>query len=188
MFCIKCGKRLGDSSLVCDDCIKGETSLNNGETESFFTPASEIPVNLDALASENIKATKKLKGTRAEGVGTSIASLTLAYIGYIVGIVGLIFTWLMFFVYHGSDGYSEYADFMPVGYCGAIFVIVGIIMAIIALSKGIKSMKIFHRYDPKPFATFVIGLLGLEFSRKYLIACWYNAVIMSFFEFILSSF
>ena len=144
------------------------------------TPESEE----NAMLEEN--DAPKPRGSRAVGLGDAIASAALGYVGCIFGIYGILFSWLMFIMYYGSDTAEEYVEYIPIGYWGIVLVIVSFVLTVVALAKAIKSIRLFKRSSPKPIATLILGLIGLDCSVAYLIPCVISAWTMAVLAFIMS--
>lgn len=214
MFCSKCGKKLNYAAIICNECLQGKapcidentgaqevgdnfyTDLNffekDGEivAESMAERSTDALVSFDRESHENSKSEErdapKPRGSRAVGLGSAIASAALAYPGLLYGIYGLLFSWIMFIMYYGADSAFEYVEYIPFGVCGVIFAIAGLILAVVGLVKGIKSIKVFKRSSPKPIATLILGLLGLDFSITFLVAFVFSAWTMAVLAFIMS--
>lgn len=207
MFCSKCGKKLNYAAIICNECLQGKaptqevgdnfyTDLNFLEKDGGIVAEPTAEQSTDALVSfdreshENPKSEErdasKPRGSRAVGLGSAIASAALAYPGLLYGIYGLLFSWIMFIMYYGADSAFEYVEYIPFGVCGVIFAIAGLILTVVGLVKGIKSIKVFKRSSPKPIATLILGLLGLDFSITFLVAFVFSAWTMAVLAFIMS--
>ena len=207
MFCSKCGKKLNYAAIICNECLQGKaptqevgdnfyTDLNFLEKDGGIVAESMAEQSTDALVSfdreshENPKSEEcdasNSRGSRAVGLGSAIASAALAYPGLLYGIYGLLFSWIMFIMYYGADSAFEYVEYIPIGVFGVIFAIAGLILTVVGLVKGIKSIKVFKRSSPKPIATFILGLLGLDFSITFLVAFVFSAWTMAVLAFIMS--
>ena len=214
MFCSKCGKKLNYAAIICNECLQGKapcidensgaqevgnnfyTDLNLLEKDGGIVAESMAERSTDALVSfdreshENPKSEErdasKPRGSRAVGLGSAIASAALAYPGLLYGIYGLLFSWIIFIMYYGADSALEYVEYIPFGVFGVIFAISGLILTVVGLVKGIKSIKVFKRSSPKPIATFILGLLGFDFSITFLVAFVFSAWTMAVLAFIMS--
>ena len=207
MFCSKCGKKLNYAAIICNECLQGKaptqevgdnfyTDLNFLEKDGGIVAEPTAEQSTDALVSfdreshENPKSEErdasKPRGSRAVGLGSASASAALAYPGLLYGIYGLLFSWIMFIMYYGADSAFEYVEYIPFGVCGVIFAIAGLILTVVGLVKGIKSIKVFKRSSPKPIATLILGLLGLDFSITFLVAFVFSAWTMAVLAFIMS--
>ena len=214
MFCSKCGKKLNYAAIICNECLQGKapcidensgaqevgdnfyTDLNLLEKDGGIVAESMAERSTDALVSfdreshENPKSEErdvpKPRGSRAVGLGSAIASAALAYPGLLYGIYGLLFSWIMFIMYYGADSALEYVEYIPFGVFGVIFAISGLILTVVGLVKGIKSIKVFKRSSPKPIATLILGLLGLDFSITFLVSFVFSAWTMAVLAFIMS--
>ena len=214
MFCSKCGKKLNYAAIICNECLQGKapcvgensgaqevgdnfyTDLNFLEKDGGIVAESMVERSTDALVSfdreshENSKSEKRdapnSRGSRAVGLGSAIASAALAYPGLLYGIDGLLCSWIMFIMYYGADSAFEYVEYIPFGVVGVIFTIAGLILTVVGLVKGIKSIKVFKRSSPKPIATLILGLLGLDFSITFLVAFVFSAWTMAVLAFIMS--
>ena len=214
MFCSKCGKKLNYAAIICNECLQGKapcidensgaqevgdnfyTDLNFLEKDGGIVAESMAERSEDALviatpeSEENAMLEEndapKSKGSRTVGLGNAIASATLGYVGCIFGIYGILFSWLMFIMYYGSDSAEDYAEYLPIGYWGIILVVVSFILTVVALVKAIKSIRVFKKSSPKPIATLILGLIGLDCSVAYLIPCVISAWTMAVLAFIMS--
>lgn len=214
MFCSKCGKKINYTAIICNECLQGKapciyensgaqevgdnfyTDLNffekDGEivAESMAERSTDALVSFDRESHENPKSEERdapnSRGSRAVGLGSAIAAAALAEPGLLYGIYGLLFSWIMFIMYYGADSAFEYVEYIPIGVCGVIFAIAGLILTVVGLVKGIKSIKVFKRSSPKPIATLILGLLGLDFSITFLVAFVFSAWTMAVLAFIMS--
>jgi hypothetical protein len=107
------------------------------------------------------------------GFGGALASAILGEIAAAFGIIAFLFSVGGFadalaaaILADGAEAFEEIAflfNFVSgdlLGFC-AFFVIGAIVMGIIAIIKGAKSIKVFRESSPKPIATLILGLVGI---------------------------
>ena len=138
MFCTKCGKQIDYNSTVCNECVRAENSFFDASQQYNTYPQPPI-----------VEPTSEpKKGSRMVGFG---GALTAAILGDIAAAFGMI---PFLFIFGGV------ASGAILGF-GVFFVIGAIVMGIIAIVKGAKSIKVFRESSPKPIATFILGLVGI---------------------------
>lgn len=142
MYCNKCGRNLGDSS-VCPDCdvtfekatesAFGSTDYGT-TTESFYSTPYTPPVS-----------TMPDPTNRMYGFGAALTSIILSVFGYIFAYIGLIM------------GTVEATAFF-------VMTVIATPLTIVSLILGIKSIKVFaKRKAPcaRPIATLICGIAGV---------------------------
>ena len=107
------------------------------------------------------------------GFGGALASAILGEMAAAFGIIAFLFSFGGFvdaltaaILADGAEAFGEIAflfsdvsDYL-LGF-SAFFVIGAIVMGIIAIVKGAKSIKVFRESSPKPIATLILGLVGI---------------------------
>ena len=135
MFCTKCGKQIDYNSTVCNECARAENSFFDASQQYNTYPQPPI-----------VEPTPEpKKGSRMVGFGGALTSAILGEIAAAFGIIAFLFSFVS-------------GDLL--GFC-AFFVIGAIVMGIIAIVKGAKSIKVFRESSPKPIATLILGLVGI---------------------------
>ena len=144
MFCSKCGKKIDYDAVVCNEC---------SGNQSFFVEDVKNPV-----------VEEKTKTTRNLGLKNAISGAVLGYLALVFSIcwvycliIGLI---LCYFA-------------PPVG-IGVIIsavscYVVGLILSINSLKKGIRSIILARNSSPKPVATLVLGIVSVDCAAGSLI-------------------
>ena len=163
MFCTKCGKQIDYNSTVCNECVRAENS--------FFDASQQYNTYPQPPIVEPTPAPKK--GSRMVGFGGALASAILGEIAAAFAIIALLFGFGGFvdaltaaILADGAEAFGEIAFLFSdvsddlLGFC-AFFVIGAIVMGIIAIVKGAKSIKVFRESSPKPIATLILGLVGI---------------------------
>ena len=133
MFCSKCGKKIDDRLIVCNECARAENSFFDAAQLNNTYVAEPMP--------------EKPKGSRMVGFGGALTATILGDIAAAFGMIAFLF----------SGGFAS-GDLL--GVC-AFFAIGAIVMGIIAIVKGVKSIKVFRESTPKPIATLILGLAGI---------------------------
>ena len=175
MFCTKCGKQIDYNSTVCNECARAENSFFDASQQYNTYPQPPI-----------VEPTPEpKKGSRMVGFGGALASAILGEIAAAFGIIAFLFSVGGFvdaltaaMLADGAAAFEEIAflfNFVSgdlLGFC-AFFVIGAIVMGIIAIVKGAKSIKVFRESSPKPIATFILGLVGIVGSALAFILLFY---------------
>ena len=138
MFCTKCGKQIDYNSTVCNECARAENS--------FFDASQQYNTYPQPPIVEPTPESKK--SSRMVGFGGALTSAILGEIAATFGMIPFLFI------------FGGVASGAILGF--GIFLVIGaIVMGIIAIVKGAKSIKVFRESSPKPIATFILGLVGI---------------------------
>ena len=174
MYCYKCGKKIDYNSIICNECLRGESFFG---AEAVNSSASEQPslnneLSLNNQPSDAISSQKK-------GLKGAISAAVVSYVSLIFNLCGLVLMWNgVIFASINYGAYSETFLFygLTYGIAGLIFAIAGIVPSIIGFCKSLRSIKIVRQSRPKPIATLVLGLYGLDMSIANFLMLYYNMV------------
>ena len=150
MFCSKCGKQIDYNSTVCNECARAENSFFDASQQYNTYPQPPI-----------VEPTPEpKKGSRMVGFGDALTATILGDIAATFGMIPFLFI------------FGGVASGAILGF-GIFFVIGAIVMGVIAIVKGAKSIKVFRESSPKPIATFILGLIGIVGSALAFILLFY---------------
>ena len=179
MFCNKCGKKIDYNSFLCNECSNGESLLR---TEDLNFTVVETPVT------ENKEPTDTVYPQKV-GLKGAISAAVLSCVSLILNYCGVVFMWvgvIMALIYGESSAieavYYDYESFMMFamvyGIPGIIFGISGMIPSIKGFCRSVKAIKVVKRSRPKPVATLVLGIFGLDVSVENLFLVFYNSLLV----------
>lgn len=169
MFCSKCGKRIDYEAIVCNECVN---------EQSFFVEENKEVLKVQTPETVDMRektVEEKPKGSRRVGLGGAIAGVVMGYIALIFSALGMcygIIGAIMAIAVPSMEPVDP--EVSTVGWVffifGVAFMLVGIILAIVSLMKSAKSIKVFKKSSPKPIATLILGIVGLDYSIGSLLA------------------
>ena len=179
MFCNKCGKKIDYNSFLCNECSNGESVVGT-EDLTFTLPNAPMVANEEPT---NTVFPQKvgLKGAISAAV-LSCVSLILNYCGAVFMWVGVIMALICGESSAIEAAYYDYESFMMFaivyGIPGIIFGISGMIPSIKGFCRSVTAINVVKKSRPKPVATLVLGIFGLDVSVENLFLVFYNSLLV----------
>ncbi len=178
MFCNKCGKKIDYNSFLCNECSNGESVVGT-EDLTFTLPNAPTVANEEPI---NTVSPQKV------GVKGAISAAITSYVSLILNCCGLLLMWIGTIsaviyaegpptkVYYDHEMFLFFA--MAYGIAGIIFGIASVIPSIRGFCRSVTAINVVKKSRPKPVATLVLGIVGLDASVANLILITYNALLV----------
>lgn len=158
MYCTNCGRQI-ESGTICPECAQ---TIANRNTYSEY--ANHTPYNAEYGQPKNT-------GSRMLGFGKALTSTILSTVGFIFAYIA--------FIAILSARLSPLGSAAASGAAFGVLTVFSLPMHIISLVFGISSIKLFRTATPKPIATLVLGINGLEMSALSLLLVFLELVLAS---------
>ena len=180
MFCNKCGKKIDYNSFLCNECSNGESVVGT-EDLTFTLPNAPMVANEEPT---NTVSPQKV------GVKGAISAAIMSYVSLILNCCGFVLMWIGIIsallyaegpptkedVYYDHEMLLFFA--MAYGLAGLIFGIASVIPSIRGFCRSVTAINVVKKSRPKPIATLVLGIVGLDISVANLILITYNALLV----------
>lgn len=168
MFCTRCGKKLDYNSIICNECLQAEGGFfNEPPKASADRPLENEDTLIIQAQNQNyssdtvtVESTPAQRGSRMKGFLGALLSFIFSIVSTLISIMVLYFSALNMGI---SMAFGDYSSAI-IGLITMIFITVAIVLCIFSIILGIKSTITFKRSSPKPIATLILGILGLEGS------------------------
>lgn len=131
MYCIKCGKQIGDSGMMCEECLQND--LIFGEEESKTAqPVQPVQHTENAAVNRESEKENRMFGFKPALLSTILGTL---------GVVFIFVAWGCAYILMFNDSYAALRAYRPALILSWIMFVFSLPCMVVALVYGVKTLK-----------------------------------------------